>query len=157
MGYTWDNLIQTNSNEKKSLSIKLNEVEGEFYSLRKRHALGQVNLDIYDELSTQMFQQRESKLKQLEKLNKKLSNPKLNSVIGYISEIARDLENKKSRPFKNFSKKTGPVPGMGLEPIRLRTRPSNVLVYQFQHPGIYCLFKNKLISKNIKSNSILAF
>lgn len=106
-----------------------------------------------------MFQQRESILKQLEKLNKKLSNPKelikftfdlssnltkiwdlgdyyqkqifqntifpdglvydskndhyrtpkVNSVIGYISEIARDLENKKSRSFKNFSKKTGPV------------------------------------------------
>ena len=186
LGYTWDNLTQTNSNEKKSLSIKLNEIEGEFYSLRKRHALGQVSLDIYDEFSTQMFQQKESILKQLEKLNKKISNPKelikftfdlssnltkiwdlgdyyqkqifqntifpdglvydskndhyrtpkVNSVIGYISEIARDLENKKSRSFKNFSKKTGPVPGMGLEPIRLRTRPSNVLVYQFQHPGI---------------------
>lgn len=27
------------------------------------------------------------------------------------------------------------VPGRGLEPLRLRTRPSNVLVYQFQHPG----------------------
>ena len=107
-----------------------------------------------------MFQQKESILKQLEKLNKKISNPKelikftfdlssnltkiwdlgdyyqkqifqniifpdglvydskndhyrtpkVNSVIGYISEIARDLENKKSRSFKNFSKKTGPVP-----------------------------------------------
>ena len=105
-----------------------------------------------------MFQQKESILKQLEKLNKKLSNPKelikftfdlssnltkiwdlgdyyqkqifqntifpdglvydskndhyrtpkVNSVIGYISEIARDLDNKKSRSFKNFSKKTGP-------------------------------------------------
>ena len=117
-------------------------------------------MDIYDEFSTQMFQQKESILKQLEKLNKKLSNPKelikftfdlssnltkiwdlgdyyqkqifqntifpdglvydskndhyrtpkVNSVIGYISEIARDLDNKKSRSFKNFSKKTGPVP-----------------------------------------------
>ena len=154
--------------------------------MKKYNSLGQLSLDIYEEFSTQMFQQRESILKQLEKLNKKLSNPKefikltfdlssnrtkirdlgdyyqkqilqntifpdglvydskndhyrtpkVNSVIGYISEIARDLDNKKSRSFKNFSKKTGPVPGMGLEPIRLRTRPSNVLVYQFQHPGI---------------------
>lgn len=36
---------------------------------------------------------------------------------------------KNQRVFRN-------VPGTGLEPVRLRTRPSNVLVYQFQHPGI---------------------
>jgi len=29
--------------------MKLNEVEEEFYDLRKRHAIGRVNLDIYEE------------------------------------------------------------------------------------------------------------
>ncbi len=43
--------------------------------------------------------------------------PKVNSVIGYISEIAWDLDNKKSRSFKDCSKKTGSVPGTGLEPV----------------------------------------
>ena len=46
LGYTWDNLTQTNSNEKKSLSIKLNEVEGEFYSGKLSFAL----LTLYPEL-----------------------------------------------------------------------------------------------------------
>ena len=44
--------------------------------MKKYNSLGQLSLDIYDEFSNQIFQQRESILKQLEKLNKKLSNPK---------------------------------------------------------------------------------
>ena len=34
-------------------------------------------------------------------------------------------------------KRPATVPEMGLEPIRLRTRPSNVRVYQFRHPRKY--------------------
>jgi DNA invertase Pin-like site-specific DNA recombinase len=160
LGYTWDNLTQTNTNEKKSLSMNLKEVEESFYSLRKRHALGQVSLAIYEEFSTEMLQRKESILKQLEKLNEKLSNPKelikftcdlssnltkiwelndyyqkqilqntlfpeglvydsennhyrtpkINSVISYIAVLSMDLDNKKSRTFEDFSKKSGSVP-----------------------------------------------
>ena len=172
LGYTWENLTKSNTSEKKSLSIKLKEVDDEYYSLRKRHAIGQVSVDIYEEFSTEMIQRKESILKQLEKLDQKLSNPKelikftcdlssnlnktwdlgdyyqkqvfqntlfpdglvydsknehyrtpkVNSVIGYIAQLSADLENNKSRTFKDFSKKSGFVHTKGLEPPPSRTR-----------------------------------
>ncbi len=44
--------------------------------------------------------------------------PIVNSVIGYISDLARGLEGNKNRTSQNFSEKSGSVPGIGLEPIR---------------------------------------
>ena len=167
LGYTWENLTETNTSEKKSLANKLKEVEEEFYNLRKRHALGQVSMDIYEEFSTEMVQRKDSILMQLEKLDQKLSNPKelikftckltanlsktwelgdyyqkqifqntlfpnglvydskidhyrtpnVNSVIGYIAELSKDLRKNKSRTSQNKSEKSGLVPGTGLEPV----------------------------------------
>jgi len=87
--YTWENLTESNTSEKKALSLKLNEIEEEFYNLRKRHAIGTVSLDIYEEFSFEMKERRESVLAQLEKLNQKLSNPK--ELIHFTCQLASNL------------------------------------------------------------------
>jgi site-specific DNA recombinase len=87
--YTWDNLTESNTSEKKALSLKLNEVEEEFYNLRKRHAIGSVSLDIYEEFSTEMKVRKESLLVDLEKLNQKLSNPK--ELIQFTCKLTANL------------------------------------------------------------------
>jgi len=87
--YTWENLTETNTSEKKALSLKLNEVEEEFYNLRKRHAIGSVSLDIYEEFSAEMKVRKESILGDLEKLNQKLSNPK--ELIQFTCGLASNL------------------------------------------------------------------
>ena len=165
LGYTWQNLNESNTSEKKLLSYKLNEVEEEFYNLRKRHATGVVNMEIYEEFSVEMKVRKEAILKQMGMLDQKLSNPKelihytcklasnlapvwddgdyyqkqifqntlfpsglvydskidnyrtpiVNSVIGYISDLARGLEENKNRTSQNFSEKSGSVPGAELK------------------------------------------
>lgn len=44
--WTFESLTETNTNDKKALSLKLNEVEEEFYNLRRRHATGKVSLEV---------------------------------------------------------------------------------------------------------------
>jgi site-specific DNA recombinase len=87
--YTWENLTENNSSEKKALSNKLNEVEEEFYNLRKRHATGTVSLDIYEEFSVEMKVRKEALLAQLEMLDQKLSNPK--ELIHFTCKLASNL------------------------------------------------------------------
>jgi hypothetical protein len=73
--YTFENLTETNTNEKKSLSLQLKNLEDELYNLRKRHAFGQISLDVFEEFSAELSQQKEEILKEIEKLNQKISNP----------------------------------------------------------------------------------
>ena len=89
LAYTWENLTETNTSEKKSLSLKLKQVEEEHYNLRKRHALGQVSLEVYEEFSAEMSQKKEVILKQIEKLSEKLSNPK--KLINFACKLAATL------------------------------------------------------------------
>ena len=86
---TWENLTETSTSEKKALSLKLNEVEEEFYNLRKRHAIGSVSLDIYEEFSVEMKVRKEKLLGDLEKLNLKLSNPK--ELINFSCRLSANL------------------------------------------------------------------
>jgi site-specific DNA recombinase len=87
--YTWDNLTETNTGEKKALSLKLNEVEEEFYNLRKRHAIGKVTLDIYEEFSEEMKVRKKKLLEEYEKLDQKLSNPK--ELIHFTTKLTANL------------------------------------------------------------------
>ncbi len=87
--YTWDNLAETNTGEKKSLSLQLNSLQEEFQTLRKRHALGLVTLDVYSEFAGEM----ESRIKALQEryaeLDQNLSNPK--ELINYTCKLASNL------------------------------------------------------------------
>ena len=87
--YTWENLSESNTSEKKALSLKLNDVEEEFYNLRKRHAIGKVTIDIYEEFSLEMKKNKEGLLKQLETLDQKLSNPK--ELIYFTCKLSANL------------------------------------------------------------------
>ena len=87
--YTWENLTETNTSEKKALSLKLSEVEEEFYNIRKRHAIGSVSLEIYEEFSAEMKVRKEKLLGDLEKLDQKLSNPK--ELINFACQLASKL------------------------------------------------------------------
>ena len=89
LGYTWENLTESNTSEKKALSLKLNEVDEDFYNLRKRHAIGTVSLDIYEEFSSEMKSRKEALLTQLEILSQKLSNPK--ELIHFTCKLAANL------------------------------------------------------------------
>ncbi len=65
----------------------------------------------------------------------KVRTKKLNYLLSLITYGDGRFGGFEKRKGSNFCSLSAMVPGMGLEPIRLRTRPSNVLVYQFQHPG----------------------
>ena len=69
--------------------MKLNEVEEGFYNLRKRHAIGSVSLDVYEEFSVEMKVRKEKLLDDLEKLNQKLSNPK--ELIQFACKLSANL------------------------------------------------------------------
>jgi site-specific DNA recombinase len=87
--YTWDNLTESNTGEKKALSLKLNEVEEEYYNLRKRHAIGKVTMDIYEEFSEEMKVRKKKLLEEFEKLDQKLSNPK--ELIHFTTKLTVNL------------------------------------------------------------------
>ena len=69
--------------------MKINEVKEDFYNLRKRHAIGAVSLDIYEEFSTEMKVRKEKLLGDLEKLDQKLSNPK--ELIHFTCKLSANL------------------------------------------------------------------
>ncbi len=87
--YTWDNLTQTNTSEKKGLSLQLNSTQEEYRILRKRHALGEVGLDVYQEFKTEMESKIKAVSEKLEDLDKNLSNPK--ELINYACKLASNL------------------------------------------------------------------
>lgn len=87
--YTWDNLTETNTSEKKGLSLQLNSLQNEFQTVRKRHALGLVELDVYTEFKAEMEPKIKTISEKLEQLEKNLSNPK--ELINYTCKVARNL------------------------------------------------------------------
>ena len=89
LGYTWQNLTETNTSEKKGLSLHLNTAEEEFKALRKRHALGQVSLEVYSEFAGEMEKKIKVISEDLEKLDQGLSNPK--ELINYTCKMACNL------------------------------------------------------------------
>jgi site-specific DNA recombinase len=89
LGYTWENLTETNTGEKKGLSFQLNAAEEEFKTLRKRHALGQVSLDVYTEFAEEMEKKIKTISEELAKLEQSLSNPK--ELINYTCKMACNL------------------------------------------------------------------
>ena len=87
--YTWDNLTETNTSEKKGLSLQLNNVQEELQTLRKRHALGHVELDVYTEFKTELEERKKALSEKLEELEQNLSNPK--ELINYTCKLASNL------------------------------------------------------------------
>lgn len=87
--YTWDNLTEKSTSTKKALSLKITELDEEYYNLRKRHALGKISLDVYEQFSTEMAQKRKATLEELEKLDSKLSNPE--NFMHYICKLTANL------------------------------------------------------------------
>lgn len=87
--YTWENLTETNTSEKKGLSLQLNNTQEEFRILRKRHALGEVGLDVYQEFKTEMEAKIKAVSEKLAELDKNLSNPK--ELINYTCKLASNL------------------------------------------------------------------
>lgn len=89
LAYTWENLTETNTSEKKGLSLQLNAVEEEFRTLRKRHALGIVSLDVYTEFAIEMETKVKAISEKLLELEQNLSNPK--ELINYVCKLAANL------------------------------------------------------------------
>lgn len=89
LGYTWENLTETNTSERKGLSLQLNSAEEEFKTLRKRHALGVVSLDVYTEFAEEMEKKIKAISEKLAELEQNLSNPK--ELINYTCRIACNL------------------------------------------------------------------
>jgi site-specific DNA recombinase len=87
--YTWENLTEASTSEKKAISLKLNQVEEDFYDLRKNHATGKINLEVYEEFANEMEQQKRSLLESLQKLEQNLSNPI--ELINFTCQIASKL------------------------------------------------------------------
>ena len=94
LSYTFENLTEQKTSEKKSLSAKLKKVEDDFYNLRKRHAFGEVQIDVYKQFSTELTEQKEAILEEIEKLNENLSNPK------HLIKFACDLSSNLSKTWE---------------------------------------------------------
>ena len=89
LGYTWDNLTESSKSEKQSISTKLNEVEKNLELLERRHAYGEIKMDIFEKFSKELYAQRKHLLEELEKLTQNLSNPK--ELINYTAHTASKL------------------------------------------------------------------
>lgn len=87
--YTWDNLIETNTGEKKGLSLQLNTLQEEFQIVRKRFALGIISPDVYSEFAEDTKGKIETVSKKLDELENNLSNPK--ELINYTCKLACNL------------------------------------------------------------------
>ncbi len=89
--------------------------------------------------------------------------PEINEVAYQISTISGSLEGKNKGDVGLYNLTSPSVPGTRLELVRLRTRPSNVLVYQFQHPGNTAKLLNFFVipafdyEKSTGSSCILCF
>ena len=89
--YVWDFCTEANTSEKKALSLQINAIDEEFFTLRKNHAIGKVASDIYQEFSVIFAKQKEDLLKAYEKLDQKLSNPK--ELIDFTSRLGINLKS----------------------------------------------------------------
>ena len=89
LGYTWDNLTESSKSEKQSIATKLNEVEKNLELLERRHAYGEIKMDIFEKFSAELYTQRKLLLEELEKLAQNLSNPK--ELINYTAHTASKL------------------------------------------------------------------
>jgi site-specific DNA recombinase len=89
LGNTWNNLTETNTSQKKGLSLQLNAAQEEFYTLKKRHALGHIGLDVYTEFKAEMETKIKAITDKLEELEQNLSNPK--ELINYTCKLACNL------------------------------------------------------------------
>jgi hypothetical protein len=87
--YTWDDLTESNTSEKKALSAKLNEVEKNIETLERRHAYGEIKIDIFEKFSSELYESKRLLLEKLEALSQKLSNP--NELINYTAHTATKL------------------------------------------------------------------
>ena len=87
--YTWDNLTETNTSEKKGLSLQLSTAQEEYRTLRKRHALGEISLDVYTEFAGEMEAKIKALSERLAELEQNLSNPK--ELINYTCKLASNL------------------------------------------------------------------
>ena len=73
--YTWENLTEQSTSEKKVISLKLNEVDQDFYNMKKQYAIGKLIEGIYLEFSAELSAAKKKLLEELQKLNDRLSNP----------------------------------------------------------------------------------
>ena len=89
LGYTWDNLTESSKSEKQSIATKLNEVEKNLELLERRHAYGEIKMDIFEKFSAELYTQQNQLLEELEKLAQNLSNPK--ELINYTAHTASKL------------------------------------------------------------------
>ena len=87
--YTWDNLTESNTGDKKALSAKLNELDKNLYEMEKNHALGKVRMDIFERFSGELYASKKAINDELEKLSQKLSNP--TDLINYTVHTASKL------------------------------------------------------------------
>ena len=74
---------------RSALSAKLNELNKNIETLERRHAFGEVKLDIFEKYSTELYSSKKAIMEELEILSQKLSNP--NDLINYTVHTASKL------------------------------------------------------------------
>jgi site-specific DNA recombinase len=87
--YTWNNLTENRSDLKKSIALKINEIEEKIGTLEERHAYGEIGLDIYAKFSSKLLEEKKKFLEELASLSEQLSNPK--KLIDFTCHLASNL------------------------------------------------------------------
>ena len=73
--YTYEYLTESSQKGRTSLSVRIHDLDLKIHALRKRHALGEVSLDVYEEFHRELSDQKEELAREHAQLEKGLSNP----------------------------------------------------------------------------------
>ena len=86
---TWDNLTESNTDFKKSLSHNIKEVDDNLENLEERHAFGKINEEVFFKFYNKLIAEKKALAEQYEKLSQKLSNP--NDLINFTCRLASKI------------------------------------------------------------------
>ena len=87
--YTYEQMSDSKTSEKKSFAARLKQVNDKLHELKRRHAFGEVSMDVYQEFSTELITQKDAILSEIEKLSENLSNPQ--KLIKFACELSVNL------------------------------------------------------------------
>lgn len=87
--YTWENLIESNAELRKTLSTKITELESKIDKLEERHAFGEISSDVYTKFTSRLVEEKTAVSDQLEKITQKISNPQ--QLINFTCKLASKL------------------------------------------------------------------
>lgn len=90
LGYTFENLTEGQRESERILKTKLAEFQSKIETMEEKHAIGEINRDVFEKFSGKYRIQMEKINEELEKSHKKVSNPK--KLIDFAVKISSNIK-----------------------------------------------------------------